>query len=296
MYRLLLWNSKGGSTKTLSTANTAVELARLGKRVLLVGADPQPSLELTFGVGDTERYARNNFVFLEDLFNGGDPADAILSISLDAVPAKGAGPFRRKAAPKRARGTLSMLPTSRALKSKTGELAAGKYLQLHRILDKLDAEYDVALIDTQGAESPISYLGTTAADGLVFVGEPGAYELTEIIEQLGLLQTRRNGRGQPITVLGVLFTRTDPRSADLAEHAANYRDPQQFNPPLHVFKRPIRQQVSVRNHAFMGSPTAVLEPHSHLAEDYRAFARELAPILDRAIVTRGTEPDAEAAA
>lgn len=293
MYRLLLFNSKGGAGKTLSTANTGVELARLGKRVLLVGADPQPNLELTFGVGDTERYGRETFVYLEDLFNGGDPQEAVLTVAVDAVPPSSR--LRRRAKPKPASGSLSLLPTSRALKAQTAALANGKYRQLHDVLTRLDSDYDVALIDTQGADSPISLLGTNAADGLVFVGEPGAYELTEIIEQIRLLGERPNGRGQQVDVLGVLFTRTDPRSTDLAAHAANYRDPQQFDPPLRVFARPIRQQVGVRSHAFAGWPTAILEPHSHLAQDYRAFAAELAPLLTPP-VTRGTVDVGEVAA
>jgi chromosome partitioning protein len=293
MYRLLLFNSKGGAGKTLSTANAGVELARLGKRVLLVGADPQPNLELTFGVGDGERYARDTFVYLEDLFAGRDPHDAVLDVPVDAAPP--VGRLRRKGTPKPASGSLSLLPTSRALKTKTAALAGGKYRQLHDVLTRLDDEYDVALIDTQGADSQISLLGTTAADGIVFVGEPGAFELTEIIEQIRLLRERPNGRGDQVAILGVLFTRTDPRSSDLAAHVANYRDPDQFDPPLHVFGAPIRQQVGLRSHAFAGWPTAVLEPYSHLAQDYRAFAKELAPLLEQG-VPRGTPTATQAAA
>lgn len=47
---LVLSNQKGGVAKTTSTVNLGVGLAKTGKRVLLVDADPQSSLTISLGI------------------------------------------------------------------------------------------------------------------------------------------------------------------------------------------------------------------------------------------------------
>ena len=46
--KILLFNHKGGVSKTTSTMNIGWKLAELGKKVLLVDADPQCNLSAFF--------------------------------------------------------------------------------------------------------------------------------------------------------------------------------------------------------------------------------------------------------
>jgi chromosome partitioning protein len=267
MYRLLVWTSKGGTGKTTTVANVGAELARLGHHVLMVGFDPQGDLESTFGI---EAGGEEDPRDLNALLSGrGDARQAPIEIDVQAVPSRS---LRRR--PGKAPGTLRLLASSPRLTRSTLTLAHRNYRDLDRLLDQLEEDFDFALIDTQGALTPISQSAAWAADGVLFTGEPGYYEARALLARLADLNQLR-GEGLHLDIVGVLFIRTDQRSRQMREYREHFTNPEIFPEPLYVFDAHTRQQASVREHPAFHGPTALIDPHSHVAEDYRQFAREL---------------------
>jgi cellulose biosynthesis protein BcsQ len=266
MYRLLVWTSKGGTGKTTTVANTAPELARLGYRVLMVGFDPQADLESTFGIEEDSDVAR-----IEQLLDGGgDPLAAALDIEVPALPR------RIKRRRRDGGGRLQLLPCSSQLLSHTAAIARRRYQDLDQLLGAFDRGADIALIDTQGALTPISHTAALAADGVLFVGEPGYYEFRALASRLAELEELRRDEGLEIAPIGLLFVRCSARSRQMREYREHYEDAEAFGGErLHVFKAHTRQQSSVRDHPRLRRPTVIAEPDSHAAQDYRAFAAEL---------------------
>lgn len=271
VYRVLVWTSKGGTGKTTTVANTGPELARLGYSVLMVGFDPQADLESTFGIDDDTDVTR-----IERLLeSGGDARAAAIDLPVPPLPGR-IGRKRRRAA-----GSLQLLPCSSQLLAQTAAVARRGYQDLDQLLATF-GDVDLALIDTQGALTPISHTAAHAADGVLFVMEPGYYEYRALANRLAELEQMRADEGLDITPLGLLFVRTGQRSRQMREYRAHFEDPGTFaGQPLHVFSTHTRPQASVRDHPRLHQPTVIAEPLSHVAEDYRAFASELAERLGK---------------
>jgi len=279
VYRILVWTSKGGTGKTTTVANTGPELARLGFSVLMVGFDPQGDLESTFGIDeDTTEVTR-----IEELLDsGGDPRTAAVDVPLPPLPRR--VPWKRRGPV----GRLRLLACSSQLLAHTAAVARRGYKDLDQLLSAFD-DVDLALIDTQGALTPISHTAAHAADGVLFVMEPGYYEYRALAHRLAELDQMRDDEGLEIAPLGLLFIRTGDRSRQMREYRTHFEDPDTLpGESLHVFRAHTRQQASVRDHPRLQKPTVIAEPLSHVAEDYRAFAAELADRLAKLAETEAT--------
>lgn len=260
MHRTLVSTGKGGTGKTTTVANLGPELAYLGIRVLLVGFDPQTNLEFSYGIGPDAP------TVVDALTGKAAPHDCLHEVELPGVT-RG--------------GSLHVLPSSRQLNSLIPLLAQDGNTALDRLLRVFDEDFDVALIDTQGALTPLSETAGQASDTVLFVMEPGAYELTALAERLAEIEEYRQNSEWRMQALGVVFIRTAARSSLLQEFREHLADPAALGAKLYVFRSHTRPQLSVRTHALRGSPTVLLEPDSNVGRDYRAIAREYVQQLTR---------------
>jgi chromosome partitioning protein len=262
MHRLLTWTSKGGTGKTTTVSNLGPQLAKKGYRVLMVGFDPQADLEASFGIADEgvpEGEGHRQIVRVEQLMGGGiDPHTGVVAID---VPG--------------ASGTLSLLPCSPALNEQIGRVAREQFNSLDVLLAKLDDDFDIALIDTQGADSPLSQTAVRAADSLLFSCEPGFFEFRGIERRLDELQAlaarASEDAGWEISTLGIVLVKVDERSVDMREWREHFSD----YPDVAVFDAFVRARVDVRRHPRHGVPTVLFDAEHDVSKDYAAVAAEL---------------------
>ena len=185
--RSIAWLSeKGGTAKTTSAINSAVGLAKLGHRVLLVDADPQ---------------ANATMVLLE-----GRPAEAptLAHVLIDQTDAADA------IRPTRTEG-LDVLPSDTLLADANVALASelGRERRLKRALEGLDAGYDFVVIDTSPQRTLINVNVLNYVGEVLCPVDPGIFALSGLgTLREAVAEVARHLDNRALRLGGLVLTRT----------------------------------------------------------------------------------------
>ncbi|MFO7957943.1 MAG: ParA family protein [Candidatus Brocadiia bacterium] len=248
MRKIIVLNQKGGVGKTTTVANLGAGLALLGRRVLLVDADPQANLSLHFGV-EIPRGEPSLYTLLRE---EDAPGDIILPTPVN---------------------DLSLIPAGIDLAGLGVELSGqkGRHLLMRRMLGRLPGQYDYVIVD-----SPPS-LGIVTLNALCAMEEVFIPLQTEFFALQGLgklLSTVRRIRkvNTKLRITGVIACMHDARTCLAKEILDEIKD--HFGP--RVFKTVVRKNVRLAEAPGFGLPIMQYDPDCHGAEDYTALAEEVA--------------------
>jgi chromosome partitioning related protein ParA len=139
---LTIVSTKGGVGKTTLAANLAALLADIGQRVLLVDADPQPTLSSYYPIAD---FAAGGLTRLIVDASAEGTVSRTHIANLDIV--------------------VSDDPEGR-LQNWILHTPDGR-VRLRHLLRRIDGRYDLIIVDTQGAVGPLQDAAVLAADLLV---------------------------------------------------------------------------------------------------------------------------------
>ncbi len=179
-------NQKGGVGKTTTCINLGVALARLGKKVLLVDADPQGQVALGLGFPKKVRVTLKNM--LENIIMGleFDPKEVILKHKegVEVIPAN---------------KLLAGLDVA-LINVEDREKVLKEYLEL------LEDDYDYILIDCMPSLGMMVINALYAADSVLIPVQPQYYAtdgLTELLKAVKGIKQRYNPK---LEIEGILFT------------------------------------------------------------------------------------------
>jgi chromosome partitioning protein len=203
---IALCNLKGGVGKTSTTFHLAGTLARAGRRVLLIDADPQASLTQGFFGPDAMR-ALPRHATIAALFGDGlapDPAELVRPAGFDGISiVPGSGHLTRHNVPE---PWLADRDDQRALAGFLAEVGGG-----------VGGGYDLALIDCPPNLHLCAWAALVASDFLVVPLQAEDFGSQGIASILDTIEAVRSGPNPGLKLAGYLLTMFNPR---LAVHKA----------------------------------------------------------------------------
>lgn len=184
-------NQKGGVGKTATTVNLADALARNGRRVLVIDADPQANATSILDV-ELDVESRTLHDVLTAVATGQAGAGAL------AVAIHPAGP---------AWGGIDVIPAQRELASREADNSPGREFHLRTAMDGVIEEYNVVLIDCPPSLGALTLSALTAATSVLVVTEPRASSVDGVRELAVTIDTVRRYYNSSLTTAGILINR-----------------------------------------------------------------------------------------
>lgn len=250
-----LANQKGGVGKTVSCVNLGIGLAKSGKKVLLIDADPQGSMTISLGFEEPDCMTNT----LADLMTA-IVSDEILNIEksirhheegVDLIPAN---------------IDLSAIEVSLVN-------AMSRELILRTLINQLKRFYDYILIDCMPSLGMIT-INALACSDTVLIPVQAAYLPVKGLQQLIKTIKRVKRQLNPeLEIEGILLTMVDCRTNYARDISMMVYDT--YSEAIHVFETEIPMSVRAAEVAVEGSSLYAYDPKGKAASAYESLTREV---------------------
>ena len=240
-------NQKGGVGKTTTTINLSTMLAKKGKKVLLIDADPQGNA--TSGVGAEKDV---EFSTYDILVGDTEMADAVEKTVIK---------------------NLLVCPSNINLAGAEVELVSmmSREQRLKEKLEGVKEHFDYILIDCPPSLGLITLNAFTASDSVLIPVQCEYFALEGLGQLLNTVNLVKKHLNKNLEIEGALLTMYDARtnlSNQVVKEVKKYFEEK-------VYKTVIPRNVRLSEAPSYGMPISLYDPRSKGAKAYEKFAKEL---------------------
>lgn len=243
-------NQKGGVGKTTTTVNLSTILAKKGKKVLLIDADPQGNATSGLGVEKETKFSTYDI-----LVNDTELKEAVQDTMIK---------------------NLKVCPANMNLAGAEVELVSMMSRE-QRLKEKLDIEkekFDYIFIDCPPSLGLITLNAFTASDSVLIPVQCEYFALEGLGQLLNTVNLVKKHLNKEIQIEGALLTMYDMRtnlSNQVVKEVKKYFEDK-------VYKTVIPRNVRLSEAPSYGMPITEYDPRSKGAKSYTKFAKEFLKI------------------
>ncbi|MBR1700612.1 MAG: ParA family protein [Lachnospiraceae bacterium] len=252
-------NQKGGAGKTTTTASLGFGLARMGKKVLLIDADPQGSLSISLGIGKQDMLSYS----LANIF------DKIMCDKEDEIDFS-EGLYHHEEGVDLMPCNITMCDIELRL---TG--ATARELVLRYYVENMRERYDYILIDCMPSLQILPLNAFACADSVIIPVKPDLLNVKGL-EQL--MNTIKNIKTKwcfnpRLSIEGIVFTQVDTRRNNDKEFIGMLQ--KLYGSRVKIFNSLIPLSVKGAEVSNMGISIYKYDPKGKLAESYFNLTQEV---------------------
>ncbi len=248
-------NQKGGVGKTTTTSNLGIELAKQGKKVLLIDADSQGSLTASLGFPEPDKMKITLAKIMGNIIN-------------DEEMENGYGILQHEEG-------IFLMPGNIELSGLEVSLvnAMSRELVLRSYIEQIREDYDYILIDCMSSLGMITMNAFSCADSILIPVQAAFLPvkgLEQLIKTIGKVKKYINPK---LEIEGILLTMVDNRTNYAKDIIALLvRD---YGNKVRIFENRIPISVRAAETSAVGVSIYKHDPKGKVAAAYQLFTREV---------------------